>query len=139
MTDNEIIKALECCTGSQAPSLFFQGCKDCPLREVDRCGYIIQEQALALINYQKECIEKLETIKSIALRTVSTQKAVIEMLNIEISAIRGAANSYKMHYLISMVSLKPCSIKSKAFSLGIRKKSRYENARRIEKRLRTCS
>ena len=54
MTDNEIIKALECCTGD------FDGCASCPL--YDHCcdrGYKLIYYALDLINRQKAEIERL--------------------------------------------------------------------------------
>lgn len=57
MTDNETIKALECCTGiiniescSQCPA--YVGCADC----VD----ILREESLALINRQQAEIERLQ-------------------------------------------------------------------------------
>ena len=58
MTDNEIIKALECCHSKG-------GCDGCPLnmqrfeREVD-CVEIITQYALGLINRQKAEIERLK-------------------------------------------------------------------------------
>lgn len=58
MTDNEIIKALECCLeGCNA-----EGCEDCPLYEkVEDCEIEIPIIALNLINRQKAEIEKLKT------------------------------------------------------------------------------
>ena len=57
MTDNEIIKALECCLkGCNA-----EGCDDCPLyKKVEDCEIEIPIIALDLINRQKEKIEELE-------------------------------------------------------------------------------
>lgn len=62
MTDNEIIKALECCTKGTTSDV----CVDCPLRTTDIC---IEEEngvlklALDLINRQKEEIQRLEKEK----------------------------------------------------------------------------
>ena len=57
MTDNEIIKALECCKKGTALT-----CKDCPLYE-DKghtCITILTYNALELINRQKADIERLK-------------------------------------------------------------------------------
>ena len=52
MTDNDIIKALECC-------------KECPAKENNvECGDVLKNNALKLINRQKAEIEKLQAFKS---------------------------------------------------------------------------
>ena len=58
MTDNEIIKALECCTTKGAK------CSDCPaFKKVDRSDYIKYFRgAIDLINSQKAEIENLKDI-----------------------------------------------------------------------------
>ena len=70
MTDSEIIKALECCLDCN--------CKECPCFKIvdgqKRCTEIGEEEILDLINRQMAEMEKLE---------------------IELKAMRGAANSYK--------------------------------------------
>ena len=49
MTDNEIIKALECCSTTMAGE-----CKECPLyKRVDNCTSKLTKNALDLINRQK--------------------------------------------------------------------------------------
>lgn len=57
MTDNEIIKALECCDGS------FDRCEECPLDNVSqdklRC-WELEKSALDLINRQKAENERLK-------------------------------------------------------------------------------
>ena len=71
-TDEEIVKALECCAINCS-------CDGCPADYKaldDICSRYIKRLALDLIN---------------------RQKAEIERLNIELDAMRGAANSYKMH------------------------------------------
>ncbi len=52
MTDNDIIKALECCKDTS------NKCQQCPLR-VKGCSYMLAENALDLINRQKAEIERL--------------------------------------------------------------------------------
>lgn len=73
MTDNEIIKALEYCTSSD---ISHSSCRDCPCFEHPE-GCVTLKDALALILRQKAEIERLTT---------------------ELVGMRGAANSYKMHY-----------------------------------------
>lgn len=72
MNDSEIIKALECCT---LPS----GCNDCPYvsKSAGRCSTAMVKDAFGLIK---------------------RQQAEIDRLNIDLKAMRGAANSYKAHY-----------------------------------------
>lgn len=58
MTDNEIIKALECCTKGTTSDV----CDDCPLRTTDICTEEengVLKLALDLINRQKAEIERL--------------------------------------------------------------------------------
>ena len=55
MTDNEIIKALECVSDKKLGD-----CNVCPLNDYDGdCAWIIVEHALDLINRQKAEIERL--------------------------------------------------------------------------------
>ena len=71
MTDNEIIKALECCAKNE------WNCDDnCP--------------------FFKKCSKTLMAKSS--LNIINRQKAEVERLNIELQSMRSAANSYKMHY-----------------------------------------
>lgn len=73
MTDNEIIKTLECCKKPLRES----NCKECAFYHSGRCSLNMLNAVLDLIN---------------------RQKAEIERLNIECQSMRNAANSYKMHY-----------------------------------------
>lgn len=58
MTDNEIIKALECCSKM---SLYHIPCENCPaIHENCLSGRILIKQALDLINRQKAEIERLK-------------------------------------------------------------------------------
>ena len=68
MTDKNIIKALECCINDD--------CDNCP-DTFGNCEHNAMRNALNLIN---------------------RQKAEIERLKIENQSLRGAANSYKLHY-----------------------------------------
>ena len=57
MTDNEIIKALECCVRDGYP----YGCKECPYNNSNLdCNERLDADALYLINRQKAEIEELE-------------------------------------------------------------------------------
>jgi hypothetical protein len=58
MTDNEIIKALECCYKVKGYR-HIPICQECPLKE-SRCAIELPKNALALINRQKAEIERLE-------------------------------------------------------------------------------
>lgn len=84
LTDNEIVKALECCTTNGA------SCKNCPaFVKVDRsnCKKYFRG-ALDLINRLQAEVEKWQG-------GYMTQKQEIANLEIELKAMRGAANSYK--------------------------------------------
>lgn len=73
MTDSEIIMALECCANENK-------CQECPYGAAcldDKYVSIISKDALDLIN---------------------RQQAEIEKLNVELVGMRGACESYKMHY-----------------------------------------
>ena len=56
MTDNEIIKALECC------SEHVRNCAECPLNvtSLDHCSTRLAQNVLDLINRQKAKIERLK-------------------------------------------------------------------------------
>ena len=55
MTDNEIIKALECCSNG------LDGCRECPAKEHNlECGNVLKFRALNLINRQKAEIARLK-------------------------------------------------------------------------------
>ncbi len=73
MTDEQIIKALECCIKSTSD------CDNCPLH----------------ITGDGDCTDKA---KQGALDIINRQQTEIEKLNVELVGMRGACNSYKMHY-----------------------------------------
>ncbi len=107
MKDNEIIKALECCNG-------FEWCPDeCPYYTQEFKGTAncldekegIMAKALDLINRQKAEIKQKDTEIDILIRKKETLRDEISELQrknseleIELTAMRGAANSYKRHY-----------------------------------------
>ena len=72
MTDNEIIKALECC-----PRGIGMKCEKCPMFRTNDCMSKLHVNTLDLINRQK------------------TEN---ENLKVENQSLRSAANSLKMHY-----------------------------------------
>lgn len=73
MTNKEIIKALECCIEWETP----EDCGKCPYKDTKGCVTEQRKNALDLIN---------------------RQQAEIERLNVDLVGMRGACNSYKMHY-----------------------------------------
>ena len=94
MTDNEIIKALECCTDIDLDS-----CEKCPIRiECYNNTIDIKKDALDLIKRLQAENEKNETIIRFADKTISTQKAENERLNgdliIERTRRENAVNAY---------------------------------------------
>lgn len=77
MTDNEIIKALECCSTDG------RTCEECPYNEQTTdenfCDEKLQADALDLINRQKAEIERLnEKIKSIYKEMERIAKMTVE-------------------------------------------------------------
>lgn len=59
MTDNEIIKALECCKMFYAEHNNFH-CNDCPINDCKECETKLFSNALDLINRQQAEIERLQ-------------------------------------------------------------------------------
>lgn len=58
MTDDEIIKALEHCTGDGEISY----CHKCKIYDIDNCEQILCQNALDLINRQQAEIERLQSM-----------------------------------------------------------------------------
>ena len=83
LTDNEIIKVLECCSKPVS-----ENCKECPLCSVDCMSISIEKLSLDLINRLQEENKKWQG-------GYMTQKQEIANLEIELKTMRGAANSYK--------------------------------------------
>ena len=58
MTDEQIVKALECCVECDT---FGGECReDCPFKEVDDCTFVLRRETLDLIKRQQAEIERLE-------------------------------------------------------------------------------
>ncbi len=109
-TDEEIIKALEICAKSKC----WGDCKDmvCPAAKKQGCYFylrtdedyegVIQDEmikdALALINRQKAEIERLQAIHADMTESLRLAAEANKDMSVELDAMRGAANSYKMHY-----------------------------------------
>ena len=87
MTDNEIIKALECC-------IVYESCEGCPCAE-DNSQYCLKatcKNALDLINRQKAEIERFkENEKLICAKCDSIQEKLLLLVNTQIpEAIKSA-------------------------------------------------
>lgn len=63
MTDNEIIKALECCGSNGWGEKDERPCDNCPMQDCEDCEVELPDYALDLINRQKAEIEKLKSEK----------------------------------------------------------------------------
>lgn len=129
LTDNEIIKALECC-GNIVDST----CKGCVYHETYNASCVVRlmRDALDLINRQKAENEKNENIIRIADKTIETQQTEIERLTnkleqqeemmanlgVELTTMRSAANSYKLHYKEAQAEIE--SLKHRKTELQIR-------------------
>lgn len=103
MQDNEIKKALECCVGAEYP------CNQCPYQEIKHYDYeneMFKIMPNGLQYDQWSCdrwllIDSLDLINRLQAENEKwqggymTQKEEIANLEIELKAMRGAANSYK--------------------------------------------
>lgn len=121
MTDNEIIKALECCVECD---MYCDECpEDCPLKDTNDCTYVLRRNSLDLINRQSAEIDilirkkhtlrdeiaelqaeierlqkgyEVEATDNMLLKSENSElQQKIKELEIELQAMRGAANSYK--------------------------------------------
>ena len=62
MTDKEIIKALECCSGGDINKSQWEICSPCPYFDDGNCTDLLKENTLNLIKRQQEYIEEIEAI-----------------------------------------------------------------------------
>lgn len=88
MTDNEIIKALECCTEES-----YENCNECPYSiDSERCERMkLLEDVLDLINHQKTEIERLKKeiqITKDAYTMLQTKNEIIKSEAIKEFAVR---------------------------------------------------
>ena len=74
MTDNEIIKALECCRQKE------EHCHICPYNPIDDCCRHLLKDALDLINRHNADIKGLEDSERIGDQLIERQRAEIERL-----------------------------------------------------------
>lgn len=125
LTDNEIIKALECCAKAKTN----EDCKKlkCPFFDdaIDMCGVLNSEQIL-IAN---------------ALDLITRQQAEIENLKVENQSLRSAANSLKMHYEKAQAEverLKPFEDKIAEFKSHIRVEDMLVFASSLEEWLEFC-
>ncbi len=84
MTDNEIIKALECCVSSTSS----EACEGCPFNEMKVCDsdlYALEKYALSLIKSQMAEIERLRKRLDFAEQSIN---------EIEDALYRGISNDY---------------------------------------------
>ena len=90
MTDNEIIKALECCL----PQNGKRNCDDCPYAECEKgCADKMIKDSLDLINRQKAGIERLKRYDEE--RDIALHARLIA--NAKTEAIREFAEKIKVH------------------------------------------
>ena len=92
-TDEEIIKALEVHSDSETPCTGV-----CPYSGDRYCGSKMARGALALINRQKAEIERLQAVHADMTESLRLASEANKDMSVELDAMRGAANSYKMHY-----------------------------------------
>lgn len=96
-TDDEIIKALECCN---TPGF----CDKCPYYDEDAddyeeaCKYFLIEDVFSLVQRQKAEIERLQAVHADMTESLRLAAEANKDMSVELDAMRGAANSYKMHY-----------------------------------------
>lgn len=91
MTDNEIIKALECCNHNH---VWQRECFDCEYATFEgQCGNELIKDALALINRQKAEIERLHSMNQAKLDMLHDIRAELEIAKSE--AIREFAEKLK--------------------------------------------
>ncbi len=103
MTDNEIIKALECCGSNGWGEEDVRPCDNCPMQECEDCEVELPDYALNLINRQKAEIEKLK-FENLALsqKRITMFERIELVNNARTKAIREFANRLK--YGVSITS-----------------------------------
>ena len=125
MTDNEIVKALECCVSEK------EGCKGCPY-EVDGClldgTNKLLKDIFALINRQKAEIAKLEKVEKYADETIKTQAAEIErylhsikLLEKDVQTAQSELKEFKAVYVdkIADMAIKEFAERLKSLQIGL--------------------
>lgn len=78
MTDNEIIKALECCIEFTTKQDGFHYCEDCHFNDDIHCDETLSKNALDLINRQRAEIERLKKAVEVQEIMLSNQDYMIK-------------------------------------------------------------
>ena len=96
MTDNEIIKALECCTNNKGTGSYV----DCPLANYafEECADILRTEAYNLINRQKDKIKEFDERNIIYRGTVEWQAKEINRQKVEIERLEKEAEDKERAY-----------------------------------------
>ena len=97
MNDNDVIKALECLHKRILQSKFAE-----EVTEIEIIGLVY---ALDIINRQKATIKEFDEKIVMQMGLIKYQKEDIDRLTVELQGMRGAANSYKMHYINAMTEI----------------------------------
>lgn len=84
-TDDDVIKALECCTNCICNHAKTD--TECPLVKMDFCKNYLMKQSLSLINSQKVEIESLKIANEKMYSANKEQEAEIERLNKEVDRL----------------------------------------------------
>ncbi len=102
MTDNEIIKALECCGSNGWGEEDIRPCDNCPMQECEDCEVELPDYALNLINRQKAEIEQLKLENRVLSQKRITMPERLELVtNARTKAIREFG-----HFLINKADMK---------------------------------
>ena len=90
MSDEEIIKALECCIEDSNDFYNTKICDKCPLVEGTKCTDHLREHSLDLIARQQAEIDRLKNMNQAKLDTIHDLQAEIEKLKNEIQITKDA-------------------------------------------------
>lgn len=110
MTDNEILKALECMAGDEIE------CSKCAYHDIDRCRVWVPKDAIDLINRQKAEIEQLNQKYDLAVaereanvkgftEELAKARAEVERLQAEINAYSLAKKYDAEHFMADIKTL----------------------------------
>ena len=95
MTDNEIIKALECCTNCICNHAKTD--TECPLVKMSFCKNYLMKESLALINRQKEDIEHYKKSYFNGQKIFSDQSLENECMKAEIDSMKEKLKLYSYY------------------------------------------